>query len=335
MSRQDLELARIHCDGMRELVLNNPAHWKEEPALELMRSLCARAGAVITDAECRAHLGAIEDYAAALGSAVAGRSWTPPALRQREILRKLQRLAGRLSELEAQGAAPITADEHDARRRERYAKVLATAAASVGGTGRLAVLLAVPRADLERWIARAETAPLHVFLAALDCVASGPLTSGSRRISVAALRRAEAPAPAAPKPARRTVLAWSSSATFGVITATATILVTAASALYLAHSARRDAPPIAVHAAPAEPGATMPARVSASARPLPPRARHVALQVAAAPKPALKQPATDPCASLNAWSSLWCREQARLEYCEHREGLEPECPSAIPVSPPQ
>src|SRR6185503_17458947 len=237
--------------------------------------------------------------------------------------------AGRLSELEAQGAAPVTLDEHDARRRERYAKVLANAAASVGGTGRLAVLLAVPREGLERWIVRAETAPLQVFLAALDYVASGPLASGSRRISVAVLPQAEAPAPAAPKPARRTLallLAWYASASFGVITATATILVAVASALYLSPSERRDAQPIAFHTAPAELGATVLVRASVSTKTPPPSTQRVALRVAAEPEPVLKQPAVDACASLNAWSSLWCREQARLEYCEKREGLEPACP---------
>jgi hypothetical protein len=55
----------------------------------------------------------------------------------------------------------------------------------------------------------------------------------------------------------------------------------------------------------------------------------------------------DACASLTGVASLqclrcaneagvWrllCQEKARLEYCQHREGMEPLCPSAIPVSP--
>ena len=59
-------LARIHCDGMRELIANNPAHWKDEQALDLIRSLCRRAREVISDRASRAYLSAIDDYAAAL-----------------------------------------------------------------------------------------------------------------------------------------------------------------------------------------------------------------------------------------------------------------------------
>ena len=40
------------------------------------------------------------------------------------------------------------------------------------------------------------------------------------------------------------------------------------------------------------------------------------------------------CANEAFVSRLLCQERARLEYCQRREGLEPQCPSAIPVSPP-
>jgi len=60
------------------------------------------------------------------------------------------------------------------------------------------------------------------------------------------------------------------------------------------------------------------------------------------------QAAAEPCASLTGVESMqcrrcaeklsvaWvvCRESARLEYCQGREGDEAACPSAIPFSPP-
>lgn len=85
--------------------------------------------------------------------------------------------------------------------------------------------------------------------------------------------------------------------------------------------------------------ASMP--VVSPAIPLEPKARR---KDASAPTHA----AADPCASLSAVESLqcrrcaeklgvaWivCRESARLEYCQGREGDEATCPSAIPFSPP-
>jgi hypothetical protein len=46
------------------------------------------------------------------------------------------------------------------------------------------------------------------------------------------------------------------------------------------------------------------------------------------------QPAREPCAAETGLAWFVCREKARLEYCEGREGDEVTCPSAIPFSPP-
>lgn len=42
----------------------------------------------------------------------------------------------------------------------------------------------------------------------------------------------------------------------------------------------------------------------------------------------------DPCVAQTGLAWIVCREKARLEYCESREGDEANCPSAIPFSPP-
>jgi hypothetical protein len=40
------------------------------------------------------------------------------------------------------------------------------------------------------------------------------------------------------------------------------------------------------------------------------------------------------CASEGLVSRLLCQERVRLDYCQHREGMDPLCPSVIPASPP-
>jgi len=81
----------------------------------------------------------------------------------------------------------------DLDRRDRYASVLRCAAETVGGTALLAPLLRVPLADLERWVAGTEAAPLGAFLGALDFVAGGPFARRTHRVQVAVV------APAAPR----------------------------------------------------------------------------------------------------------------------------------------
>ena len=65
--------------------------------------------------------------------------------------------------------------------RTRYTETLACAAATIGGTGRLAEFLDVPRSALVRWLAGEEAPPHQVFLDALDVIADGPFASPERR----------------------------------------------------------------------------------------------------------------------------------------------------------
>ena len=65
--------------------------------------------------------------------------------------------------------------------RTRYTETLAFAAATIGGTGRLAEFLNVPRSALVRWLAGEEAPPNEVFLDALDVIADGPYASPERR----------------------------------------------------------------------------------------------------------------------------------------------------------
>ena len=192
----ELELARIHCRGMRELIESNPAHWEDSQALAVMRGLCKRAWAVMHDPVCRAYLAAIDDFAAAM-PLDSERGWSPgrmfgPWFVRREVLRKLRMLSDRLADLElgastpdqevrrARAARDLHAGAGAAPRRERYANALHTAADAVGGVPRLARVLRVPQDELERWLDATEEAPLEVFLASLDIVAAGPFVGEGR-----------------------------------------------------------------------------------------------------------------------------------------------------------
>ena len=188
---------------MRELIESNPAHWKDEHALELLRALCRKAFSVMRDPVCRAYLAAVDDFAAALPWQDNLAGWSPgrmlgPWLVRREVLRKLGLLSERLTALEKAPAAPppapdpvpsliatsATVRQLAGRRRERYANALRLAAESVGGTARLAFVLRVPPQDLERWMEGNGEAPLETFLSALDLVAAGPLVRGTPRVSL-------------------------------------------------------------------------------------------------------------------------------------------------------
>jgi hypothetical protein len=65
--------------------------------------------------------------------------------------------------------------------RTRYTETLACAAATIGGAGRLAQFLDVPRSALVRWLAGEEAPPQQVFLDALDVISDGPYASPERR----------------------------------------------------------------------------------------------------------------------------------------------------------
>jgi hypothetical protein len=338
---EDLALARIHCDGMRELIANNPAHWKDEQALDLIRSLCTRAREVITDRASQTYLSAIDDYAAAVGSNMYG----PGSLR-REILRELRLLSVRLAELEAdRRLAGADAPPAGARRRERYAAVLREAAQSVGGTPRLAALLEVPLEDLERWTTGTEAAPLRAFLAALDVVAGGWFARQPHRVRVAVLRAERQAAVAAVLSVAASIESEMPSwlrAPFGYVAPAMALLFAAALAYYLTHSTLPDTVPEAArNPAPlVQPEVAEPPKMAVSRAPVrkvtrakraaaPPKVAPAA-QLFAAAEPLVE----DACASATGFSWLLCQEGARREYCDGREGLEPGCPSVIPASLP-
>ena len=65
--------------------------------------------------------------------------------------------------------------------RNRYTETLQYAAATIGGAGRLAKFLNVPRHDVLRWLAGEEAPPDRVFLDALDVIADGPYADPDRR----------------------------------------------------------------------------------------------------------------------------------------------------------
>jgi hypothetical protein len=65
--------------------------------------------------------------------------------------------------------------------RSRYTETLQFAAATIGGTARLARFLDVPPATLRRWMAGEEATPDQVFLDALDVIADGPYADPERR----------------------------------------------------------------------------------------------------------------------------------------------------------
>ena len=207
MLGNDLRLARIHCDGMRRLIAENPARWPDDEALPLLRGLCERAHAVISDPVCRGYLSVIDDYAAAL-LATTGDAWTPgrldgPKLVQREILRELELLSERLASLDTgRVAASHDPKAGEVHRRKRYSSVLRHAAETVGGTRQLAPLLGVPVQDLQRWIDGAEMAPLDAFLGSLDLVAGGPFSREPQRTRVAVLPARQVIVPPQGKPTR-------------------------------------------------------------------------------------------------------------------------------------
>jgi hypothetical protein len=65
--------------------------------------------------------------------------------------------------------------------RTTYTETLACAAATIGGTDRLARFLNVSRKRLAGWLAGEEAPPSQVFLDALDVIADGPYASPERR----------------------------------------------------------------------------------------------------------------------------------------------------------
>ena len=120
MLYNDVEVARMHYRGMRDLIIHNAGGWKDEQALELMRAFCRRAHATLDDRSGRSHLAAIEDYAAALWSESDHRRWNRNRLSgadflRLQILRQLDRFAERLTvlEMERSGAMRMAIPQRD------------------------------------------------------------------------------------------------------------------------------------------------------------------------------------------------------------------------------
>jgi len=363
---------------MRELIESNPARWHDAEALEALRGLCQRAWAVMRDPVCRARLTAIEDYAAAVPWGGSDRGWSPrrlfgPWFLRREVLRKLQMLSDRLTELQTDRSSPQTADgaprqvlatpdvdaPEAARRRERYGAVLCKAAESVGGTGRLAFILRVPQEQLERWIEGKEAAPLEAFLASLDLVAAGPFMR--ERTSV---RDAAAPPQATPRVAARVrlLLTWrrrpARAAALAILSLVALTITYVSSREWIggrpAQMSVRAGASARQITAPPKPAAR-PSSTPEKSHPAVKHAKlsHPAVRTAAGASRAAAVshvPAAPdgPCSALSGLASLqclrcanesaftapFCREKARLEYCEQRGAPQGLCPSPIPVSFP-
>ena len=66
--------------------------------------------------------------------------------------------------------------------RTRYTETLAFAAATIGGTGRLAEFLDVPRSALLRWLAGEDAPPTEIFLSALELIADEPFAALEQRL---------------------------------------------------------------------------------------------------------------------------------------------------------
>jgi hypothetical protein len=72
-------------------------------------------------------------------------------------------------------------------QKARHELVIREAAEALGGSQVLSRYLGVDRAEVERWLAGLDLAPLPAFMSALDVIADGPYVS-RRPIRVAAIK---------------------------------------------------------------------------------------------------------------------------------------------------
>jgi hypothetical protein len=89
----DLDIARQHCQEIRELVTRHPGGTRDERALQKVQQACRAATSAVSDRECREHAGAVEDYACEV---FAGAAEFRP-----EMLQELSAILARLAALEA------------------------------------------------------------------------------------------------------------------------------------------------------------------------------------------------------------------------------------------
>jgi hypothetical protein len=101
--------------------------------------------------------------------------------------------------------------------------------------------------------------------------------------------------------------------------------------LYLSYSQWGEAPSAPISYAVAEPIPVMPVVYKVIEPEVLPVANK---KIPAVVKVAAPVPAREPCSAESGLAWIVCREKARLQYCEGREGDEATCASAIPFSPP-
>jgi len=93
MPYADLDLARKHCEDMRELVARHAGGARDERALQKLQQSCRAATSAVGDRECRERAGALEDYACEL--------FIGAGHFKAEMLRELDALVARIAALEA------------------------------------------------------------------------------------------------------------------------------------------------------------------------------------------------------------------------------------------
>ena len=93
MPYADLDIARKHCQEIRELVARHPGGACDERALQKLQQACRAATSAVSDRECRERAGALEDYACEV--------FAGAAEFRREMLDELEGLAARIAALEA------------------------------------------------------------------------------------------------------------------------------------------------------------------------------------------------------------------------------------------
>jgi len=105
VSNSNLQIAREHYKGMREILLNERSGWNDEQIRFVIRVFCDRARPLVGDLVCKTHLDAVAEYVAAQWPEAASKKWEASRvsrtqfLRQ-QILRELDAYAARLDVLE-------------------------------------------------------------------------------------------------------------------------------------------------------------------------------------------------------------------------------------------
>ena len=92
MAYVDLDIARRHCQEIRDRVVGHPGGVRDDRALQKVQQSCRAATSAVGDRECRERAGAVEDYACEL--------FIGADHLKSEMLRELDALIARLAALE-------------------------------------------------------------------------------------------------------------------------------------------------------------------------------------------------------------------------------------------